>query len=220
MSTYEPLPPDAASCLAGPVFASLLDHALACNEAALLVEEASLQELRASTGVERIKQLNACLVSPRQAALVRSAARCALSYLDQTVGIYASAAMAFAVAAVTVLAAVVTGQTPEMQGGQDPLPSEVFSAPDVYFPLLALPTTGVVRDGAVTEQNAQLRDAHADLMATLAAARERLPLDVFDDPAALAARPSTAVDLMPEVPDALHRFASVCAWAAVLAAKP
>ena len=219
MSTYESFPPD-ASWFVGAGFDELRDNAFACNDAALLVEEARLQELRANNGADRIRQLDVRVVSTRQAKLFDAAARCALSYFDQTVGIYTNAAIAFALTAVTVLTAVVTGQTPEVQPGSDPLPSQVLGAPDTYFPLITIGETSAIRDDVVTDQNAYLRDAHANLMATLAAARQRLPLNVFDDPAALATRPATAVDLNPEVPDALHRFASACTWAAALAAKP
>jgi hypothetical protein len=69
----------------------------------------------------------------------------------------------------------------------------------------------------IAGQNAQLNAAHKQLVTAMAATRDSHPLHIFDDPAALAGRPRPAVELGTDLPVALHRFASVCAWAAAMA---
>lgn len=214
--THDLLPIDWGLAVPTPVSETLVDLGIACNEAALALDQGHLQHRYA------ISACNAAEVYGRAARhrwqFARAWCDCTMSYTDQLTGVYTRAAAVFGAYAVRVLAGLADdGELPSC----DPrpvLPSHVLSALDDHLPLVQMPMPPGSNQ-PITEHNAELASQHQDLTAVVDLTVRSHPVDIYDHPSRLANRPADSVRLGSNLAHALHGYAAACAWAVGLATR-
>ena len=144
------------------------------------------------------------------AAVAGERADTALSEQDQTTVIYAGVAAPYAVYAVAVLRAVLDRATPPLDV-PFARPSQVLTDLEQWVPLITVPAH-ILGDQHAEDQNKQLRQAHEELVRAAIDAAVSDTAGTYDDRTAAAARPDGSVDLVPDVPAALHAYAAAAVW--------
>ena len=215
--THDLLPVGWGLTVPRPVSETLVDLGIACNEAALALDQAQLQHRYAISATDAAEAYGPTARHRWQFA--RDWCDCTLSYTDQLTAVYTRTAAVFGAYAVRVVAAFA-------QGGQFPAaeppkvqPSHVLSALEDHLPLVQMPA---LPEGAlpVTEHNAELATQHQDLRLAVVLTNRSHPPDIYDDPSRLANRPGDSVRLGGQLAQALHGYAAACVWAVGLATRP
>jgi hypothetical protein len=214
--THDLLPIDWGLTVPPPVSETLVDLGIACNEAALALDQAHLQHRCA------ISACNAAEVYGRAARhrwqFARAWCDCTMSYTDQLTGVYTRAAAVFAAYAVRVVAGLADdGEFPSC----DPrpvLPSDVLYALDDHLPLVQIPVLAEAGQ-PIAEHNRELAIQHQDLTVAVDLTVRSHSVDIYDEPSRLANRPADSVRLGSNLAHALHGYAAACAWAVGLATR-
>jgi hypothetical protein len=196
---------------------TLVDLGVACNEAALALDQAQLQHRYAISACDAAEADGTTARHRWQFA--RDWCDCVMSYADQLTAVYTRTAATFAVYAVRVVQAFAkNGGFPSAD--PDPIqPSDVLCALDDHVPLVQMP---VVPQAArpIAEHNTELATQHEGLTVVVDLTTKSHPTDIYDDPARLANRPVDSVRLGVDLAHALHGYAAACAWAVGLATRP
>jgi hypothetical protein len=199
----------------------LLDLGIACNEAALAVNQAHLLYRCSVHGCETAEAAEACGEAARhRRQYARQWFDCTVSYVDQLTAVYTTTAAKFAGYAArlgTVLAA--RGRFPAVPPDPAPIrPSHVLGAPDSLVPLVQLPA-GRAGGGRIVTHNGELAAQHRRVLEMIDVTVGSHPIDVYDDPARVANRPAETVGLGVDLADALHGYAAACVWGIGLATR-
>jgi hypothetical protein len=203
------------------VRATLLDLGIACNEAALALNQAYLLYRWSVHGCEAAEAAEACgEVTNHRRQYARQWFDCTVSYVDQLTAVYTATAATFAGYAARLGATLAArGRLPaELPGPVPVLPSHVLGEPDTHVPLVQLRPAGTGGSSIITH-NAELAAQRRRVMEMIGVAVESHPIHVYDDPARVADRPAESVGLSVDLADALHGYAAACVWGIGLATR-
>jgi hypothetical protein len=200
-----------------PVSETLVDLGIACNEAALALDQAHLHHRSAISACDAAEADGPTAQHRWQFA--RDWCDCAVSYTDQLTAVYTRTAAVFAAYAVRVVGAFAKdGEFPSVD--PHPIqPSHVLSALDEHLPLVQMPVLATA-PVSIAEHNTELATQHQGLTVVVDLTVMSHPVDVYDDPSRLALRPADSVRLGGNLAHALHGYAAACAWAVGLATRP
>jgi len=203
------------------VRATLLDLGIACNEAALALNQAHLLYRWSVHGCEAAEAAEAYgEVSNHRRQYARQWFDCTISYVDQLTAVYTATAATFAGYAARLGATLAArGRLPAELPDPAPIrPSHVLGEPDTHVPLVQLRPAGT-GGGPIVTHNAELVAQHERVMEMVDVAVESHPIHVYDDPARVADRPAESVGLSVDLADALHGYAAACVWGIGLATR-
>jgi hypothetical protein len=215
--THDLLPVGWGLAVPRQVSETLLDMGIACNEAALALDQAYLQHRRSINMGHTAAPYGDATVHQRQFA--RHWCDCTISYTDQLLAVYTATAAMFATYAVSLVTTFASSGEFSLACPAAVQPSQVLGAPEVHVPLVQIPV-GPEADRRIVDHNSELVARHQGLMRAVDLTVESHPLGVFDDRARLTNRPARSVELSVDLAHALHGYAATCAWAIGLATRP
>lgn len=207
MANGEQLPTDPPGSLPASIIEVMEDLTRACTATATAVDQAFLLERSAADDHETALRHT----SPFQASTAHAIATCAVTFAEQLLAAYAGVAATYAAFTARLAVDAVAGR-PINASPTPVLPSVVLRRPIDAVPLVQL-LADPPNESEISATNAMLIAHHRALAAAVARALRSHPADVYDDPAAIAHRRGTDVDLHRDFPETLHAYAEACASA-------
>ena len=210
--TWDVLPADSGQGLPEDVRRALVDFGTASNNIAVALNLATIAEIQAiATG----DSARAGSSTDQVAISAGHMAEAASSFADQLIVIYAGVTTKFAAYAARTATSIAAGQTPTTPTAHELtlLPSQLLSALETSLPPVRFAAPDLL-DDTVADQNNFISDTREQLMGVVTVQLFDSPPTQYDDPSAVARRPSTAYDLVIEFPNSLHAYAATLTWAA------
>jgi len=211
--TYELLPAAWSRAMPTGLGSNLLDMGVSCNEAALALN-CALMERRRSVHVCEV--MEAAGTRGERLRFGRTWCDATLSYTDQLTALYTCVAATYASYSATVAVAVIAGR-PAPDEPEPVRPSLLLLEPQRYLPLVRLAEPSA--DPATLDHNDSVARQHEELTKAVTDTVRHLPLDAYDDPGALAAWSSRAINVDVRLARSLHGYGAVCAWAIGLVSR-
>lgn len=205
------LQPDAGTDLPPAVRQALIDMGIACNDAAVAVNQAyalQLQTLAAMEAHQARQQQQHSLTTFVAEDLVRSAD----NFHAQLVVVYARTTAIYAGYASQVATDVAGRKTPRIPGSEVIRPSDLVHALDIYLPQVRF-TAEHGEQKVVDEQNADIAQTRKTLVDLVTHQLQGEAMSSYDDPADVTWGSSGSPELLVGFPEALHVYAATLVWA-------